>query len=113
MEFIELENILLEILREAEGNFLLPYQIFEKIEYKNSNLAQRLKDEYFVDAGKPMMGAGAGIPYSPASFIAHALNNLKGSHQEIQKERFEPTDITIKEVQPGNKETISIWAWKE
>lgn len=113
MNFTEIKDVVLEILQEAEGNFLLPYQIFEKIRIKNSALAQRIESEYPTANGNPPMGAGAGIYYSPASFIAHALNNFKDSQQEIKKEWFEPSDITIKEVQPGNEETISIWSWKK
>ena len=113
MHFKEIENIVIEILQEAEGKFLLPYQIFEKIRIKDSALAQRIENEYPSAPGKPSMGAGAGIYYSPASFVAHVLDSFKGNRPEITKEWFEPSDISIKEVQPGSEEGVSIWAWKE
>ena len=112
MHFKEIENIAIEILQEAEGKFLLPYQIFEKIRIKDPALAQRIQNEYPSATGKPPMGAGAGIYYSPASFVAQALNNFKENQPEITKEWFEPSGISIKEVQPGSEEGVSIWAWK-
>lgn len=113
MHFKEIENIVIEILQEAEGKFLLSHQIFEKIRIKDSALAQRIENEYPSAPGKPSMGAGAGIYYSPASFVAHVLDSFKGNRPEITKEWFEPSDISIKEVQPGSEEGVSIWAWKE
>jgi len=113
MHFEEIRDIVIEILQEAEGKFLLPYQIFERIKIKDPPLAQRIKHKYRSAKGKPSMGAGAGIYYSPASFVALALNNFKESHPEIRKEWFDPSDISIKEVQPGNEEEVSIWAWKD
>jgi len=97
MHFKEIENIVIQILQEAEGKFLLPYQIFEKIRIKNTALAQRIENEYPSAPGKPSMGAGAGIYYSPASFIAHALDSFKENQSEIKKEWFESSDISIKE----------------
>ena len=113
MHFNEIESIVIGILQEADGMFLLPYQIFEKIGMKDQALAQRIENEYPSAAGNPPMGAGADIYYSPASFIAHALDNLKEIKPEITKEWLVTSGISIKEVQPGDKERVSIWAWKE
>ena len=112
MNFAEIKDVVFDILQEAEGDFLLPYQIFGKIRIKNSPLAQRIKNEYSRSNGSPIMGAGAGS-YSPAVFITNALNNFKRYHREIKNKWFDPSDIKIKEVQPGSKTTISVWAWKK
>jgi len=58
------------------------------------------------------MGEGAGIYYSPANFVAQALNKFKDSHVEIKKEWFDANDVEIEGIAPGNKEGTSIWAWK-
>ncbi|KPK95565.1 hypothetical protein AMJ80_04865 [bacterium SM23_31] len=113
MHFKQIESIIIEILQEADGRFLLPYQIFEKIRVKDQALAQHIENEYPSAAGRPPMGAGAGIYYSPASFIAHALDSFMKVRTEITKEWLVTSDISIKEVQPGSEEGVSIWAWKE
>jgi hypothetical protein len=61
MHFKEIENFVIDILQEAEGKFLLPYQIFEKIRIKNPALAQRIENEYPSAPGKPSMRALRGI----------------------------------------------------
>ena len=76
MEYQEVSEILVEILRDAGGSFLFPYQIFNEIESRDENLARRLEAEYSTTPGRPSMGEGSGIYYSPASFIAHALNSM-------------------------------------
>lgn len=113
MTYQEIRDVVFEILQEANGYFLLPYQIFEKIKIKDNGLASRIEADYPVQAGNPPMGAGAGIYYSPASFVAHALDYFKNSNTEIRKEWLEPTNISIREILPGNPEAISIWAWRE
>jgi hypothetical protein len=59
------------------------------------------------------MGEGAGIYYSPASFIAHALDHFQrhSSYPEIDKRWFDSIDIKVEGIIPGNKEGTSIWAW--
>ena len=59
------------------------------------------------------MGEGAGIYYSPASFIAHALNHFYNgdNYPQIDKRWFDTIDIQVEGITPGNKEGTSIWAW--
>ncbi len=112
MQFKEIEEEAIEILREAEGLYLLPYQIFNRIKERNFSLGKKVEDEYPVQAGNPTRGEGAGIYYSPASFVAHALNHFKGGYPEIDKQWIDAVDIEIEGIIPGSKEGTSIWAWK-
>ena len=45
MHFADAENEVLDILKEAKGKFLLPYQIFERIRRRNPALAQHVESE--------------------------------------------------------------------
>ena len=58
------------------------------------------------------MGEGSGIYYSPASFIAHALNDMINENANLQKEWLSTKDMEIEGFVPGNKQNTSIWAWK-
>ncbi len=114
MHFHEIEEITIEILQQAAGRFLLPYQIFNRIMMQDTALGQRIQQEYPVQTGNPTMGEGAGIYYSPASFVAHAVNhfyNNKEDYPLIEKRWFDASDIKIEGITPGNKEGTSIWAW--
>lgn len=113
MEFKQIETITIQILRNAQGRFLLPYQIFNRIKQENDTLGEQIENAYHTEPDKPIMGEGAGIYYSAASFVAHALNKFKDSHPEITKEWFDANDITVEGIIPGNKEGTSIWSWKE
>jgi len=113
MQFNQIETITIKILQDADEKFLFPYQIFNRIKQRNPSLGGQIEAAYPTKSGNPIMGEGAGIYYSAASFVAHALNNFKNSHAEIQKEWFDSNDIEIEGIVPGNKEATSIWAWKE
>jgi len=113
MEFKQIETVTIQILQDAEGSFLFPYQIFNRIKDSNSSLGKQIEDAYPTESDKPIMGEGAGIYFSPASFVAQALNKFKDSQPEIKKERFDANDIEVEGIIPGNKEGITIWAWKE
>lgn len=112
MEFKQIETVTIQILQDAEGSFLFPYQIFNRIKQENAVLGEQIETAYPSEPDRPIMGEGAGIYYSPASFVAHALNKFKDNHPEIQKERFDANDIEIEGIIPGNKEGTSIWAWQ-
>ncbi len=113
MQFREIETIAIDILRDANGKYLLPYQIFNRLKERDPALGQRIELEYPVRPGNPTMGEGAGIYYSPASFVAQALNHFHttGSYTALSKAWFDTIDIKIEGIIPGNKEGTSIWAW--
>jgi len=111
MEFRQIETATIKILQDAKGSFLFPYQIFNRIKNNNPSLGKQIEDAYSTEPGKPIMGEGAGIYYSAASFVAHALNNFKNNY--IKKEWVDSNDIKIEGIIPGSKEGTSIWAWQE
>jgi hypothetical protein len=113
MQFKQIESITIKILQDADEKFLFPYQIFNRIRSQNQVLGKQIEAAYVTKPGKPIMGKGAGIYHSAASFVARALNKFKDTYPEIKKEWFDPNDIEIKGIVPGNKEATSIWAWKE
>ncbi len=109
MHFNEIDAVLIEVLRESGGHFLFPYQIFNRIKKRDAPLAARIEAEYSAQ-----MGAGAGVYYSPASFVSHALEHINPKYpQELRKVWFDVTpDMQIESVEPGNP-TIAAWAWQE
>ena len=114
MHFHEVESIVIQILQDADRKYLFPYQIFTRLRARDCVLGQRIENKYPVQTGNPLMGEGAGIYYSPASFIAHALNNFFASniyHPSLDKRWFDSNGIDIEGIIPGNKEGTSIWAW--
>lgn len=112
MQFNQIEALTIQILQDADQKFLFPYQIYNRIKQRNPSIAAQIEAAYPAQSGNPIMGKDAGILYSPASFVAHALSYFKDAHGQIQKEWVDANDIEIKGVAPGNKETTSIWAWK-
>ena len=112
MQFNQIETVTIQILQDAEGSFLFPYQIFNRIKNSSPSLGKQIEDAYPTELNKPIMGEGAGIYYSAASFVAQALNNFKNIHPEIKKEWVDSNDIKVEGIIPGNKEGTSIWAWK-
>jgi hypothetical protein len=113
MHFHEVEALVTRILQNANGQYLFPYQIFTRLKDLDPALGQRIENEYPVRTGNPTMGEGAGIYYSPASFIAHALNHFRNSNRypTLDKRWFDSNGIDIEGIIPGNKEGTSIWAW--
>jgi hypothetical protein len=113
MHFNEVENLILDILQNNNGRYLFPYQIFTRLQEIDPALGQRIRNEYPVQTGNNPMGEGAGIYYSPASFISHALNHLFTSqnYNELDKRWFDSNGLKIDGIVPGNKESTSIWAW--
>ncbi len=114
MQFEEVRDVCFEILRALEGRFTTPYQICRGIERTHLDLWRRLLREYPSAPGQPPMGEGAGTPFSPASFVALALNHFHRNGQEhLMKESFDSTDVNFVGVDPGFKGGwISIWAWQ-
>ncbi|MEN8142997.1 MAG: hypothetical protein ABFQ82_05305 [Thermodesulfobacteriota bacterium] len=112
MHFNEIEDLVVEILQGAKGRYMLPYQIFIRLHKLDPALGEKIEKTYPALPGKKAMGKDAGAHYSPASFVAHALDHFrKTSRPEIDKEWFDSSDIEIEGIIPGNKEETSIWAW--
>jgi hypothetical protein len=113
MQFKQIEAITIKILQDADERFLFPYQIFNRIIELDPSLSRKIKTAYATKPGNPPMGEGAGIYYSAASFVSKALNKFKDTHPEIKKEWVDSYDIKIEGIVAGNKDSCSIWAWKE
>lgn len=113
MQFKQIEAIAIRILQDADEKFLFPYQIFNRIKKLDPSLGKQIKAAYATKPGNPPMGQGAGIYYSAASFVSKALNKFKARHPEIKKEWVDSNDIKIEGSVAGNKDSTSIWAWKE
>ena len=112
MHFIDIEGPVIEILQEANGKYMLPYQIFIRLKDLDPALGEKIERTYPASPGKKSMGKGAGTYYSPASFVAHALDYFsKTNKPEIDKQWFDSSDIEVEGIIPGNKEETSIWAW--
>jgi len=109
MEFNEIQDQLLFVLQQGNGMFRTAYQIFINL---RPDMRDRLTREYPVVSGRPIMGEGAGIYYSPASFIAHALAYFAKSNDRIVQGFIDSQNVRFEGYEPGFKETTSIWAWK-
>ena len=114
MHFNEVERLVVDVLQDANGRYLLPYQIFMRVKDRDPVLGKRIEKEYPSQSGSPPMGEGAGINYSPASFIAHALDNFQRSNNypQIDKRWFDTIDIKVEGIIPSSKGGTSIWAWE-
>jgi hypothetical protein len=115
MQLDEIETIAIKILQDAKGRFLFPYQIFNRIKKQDPALGKKIEADYSTDPSRPTMGQGAGIYYSPASYVSQALKKLSIGSQykdRIKQEWFDPSDIKIEGIIPGSKEETSIWAWQ-
>jgi hypothetical protein len=111
MEYNEVRNEVYRVLQEGDGKFRTAYQICTKLE---PALWRRLIEEYPSAPGQPPMGKGAGIYYSPAGFIAHALDYFYDrDHNSIMKAWFDSKNIVFEGIEPGFEGGwISIWAWR-
>ena len=114
MHFNEIEDLVVDILEKARGRYMLPYQIFLRLKKLNPDLGEKIENTYPALPGRKAMGKDAGTYYSPASFVAHALDHFsKTTRPEIDKQWFDSSDIEIEGIIPGNKEETSIWAWSQ
>ena len=113
MQFNQIEAITIRILQNADERFLFPYQIFNRIRQLDPPLSKQIEAAYATKPGNPPMGEGAGVYYSAASFVSKALNKFKNKYPEIKKEWVDSNDIKIEGIIAGNKDSTSIWAWKD
>ena len=113
MEYIEIQQEVLEILRAASGSFLSAYQVCQDIEKNNDALWSRLTDAYpSIDTPVPM-GTGTGRHYSPASFVAGALAHFTRSREipGLRQEMFSCGGVVFSGIGACNTEkAIGIWA---
>lgn len=109
MKFNEIQDQLLDVLRQGNGMFRTAYQIYASLPQVTKD---RLTHEYPVVSGRPLMGEGAGIYYSPASFIAHALEYFARSNKRIIQGSIDSQNVRFEGYPPGFKGTTSIWSWK-
>jgi hypothetical protein len=109
VEFQEIQEELFSVLQQGAGMFRTPYQIFVRL---GQGTRDRLTREYPVAQGSPIMGEGAGIYYSPASFISHALDYFKEHNIHIAKGYIDSENVTFEGYAPGFRGNISIWAWR-
>lgn len=110
MKFEDIRVELVNVLQQGNGMFRTAYQIFVNLETATRD---RLTREYPVVAGRPLMGAGAGIYYSPASFIAHALEYFARVDKRIVQRSIDTQNVRFEGYEPGFRGTTSIWAWEE
>lgn len=112
MQFNQIEELVIEILQEANQSFLFPYQIFKRIKQRNPSLGTQIENTYpAATPDRPIMGKGAGSKYSPASFVAHALNSFCDHRPQLRKEWLDATDIVIEDISASGEDGMSIWAW--
>lgn len=109
MEFREIQNELLDVLQQGNGMFRTAYQIFVHLPQATQD---RLTREYPAISGRPLMGANAGVYYSPASFIAHALEYFSRNDSRIVQGSIDSENARFEGYEPGFRGTTSIWAWR-
>jgi len=113
MNFDDVKDAVVTILQAAEGRFLTAYQICDRIEESVPQLWEQLKNEYpSVHAHTPM-GEGTGKKYSPATFVASALNYFgeKKKVADLKQEKFECKGVSFDGIAPGfTGNVVGIWA---
>ena len=109
MELLKIHEELINILLEKKGIFRTPYQICKKIEENYPELWKELILEYPGKAGKPQMGANAGVCYSVAIFVAQSLDSLSSKNTNVKKACIDSAHVTFEGFEPGYKGGVSIW----
>lgn len=114
MEHDEIQTEVYAILRSLEGRFATSYQIAIRLEEAYPELWNRLRSAYPTGPGAPAMGGGAGRSFTPASFIAVALQAFHRRDGRVRMEWFDSTNMTFAGVEPGFRGGwVAIWAWQE
>jgi hypothetical protein len=113
MQFDEIRNEVIAILRDSSPLFLSAYQICHRIEGGYPALWQRLIREYPSTNPATPMGEGTGQYYSPASFVGNALKHYfnKVAIQGLRQEYFDCKGVLFSGVEAGfTGKEIGIWA---
>jgi len=114
MKYTEVQDIALEIVREAEGYFISSYQVCKKIETRNPTLWEAICNEYPSVTDTIEMGAGTGRHYSPASYVANALKHFSENMNELRQEYLSCEGVSFEKTIPGfTGNILGIWAWQE
>ena len=128
MHYKQIEPITKKILNEVYPKHLFSYQIFNRIAKLDPTLAAQLRHAYGPKKksgkkpmakrpmGKKPMGEGVGTNFSPANFISKALNAFKKKPEysdKIKRAWVDSSDITIEDIEAGNKDSLEIFAWKK
>jgi hypothetical protein len=103
-----------EVLRSLGGNFATAYQVAALIRDRHPDLWGRIAEQYRAGGDGPLMGEGAGVTYSPASYIAHTLNTAHGRGEiRLVKAWLEVAGVEFSGIKPASEGRVSIWAWRE
>ena len=114
MHYSDIRNELIEIVESQEGKFISAYQICNILEESYPVVWEQLRSEYPSPEGRPDMGAGASTQYSPATFVAQALENFRIKGANLRKEYFTCENIEFNGIKPGfTGNVVSIWAIRE
>ena len=103
MKYVEIKDEAVQILAGIGGRFMSAYQICQHLKRDYPELWDSLVAAYpSTDAGKPM-GQGAGMYYSPATFVAQALANFvkNGSVPGLRHEVFSCEGVEFSGIKPG------------
>jgi hypothetical protein len=112
MRYEEIRDVMIDDLQGLEGRYTSAYQICRRLEELRPELWQRLVREYPGREGQPAMGESAGTPYSPATFVSHALDNIRRLEPRILKAHFDSAGVVFAGVEPGFRGGwLLIWAW--
>ena len=104
---------ILDIVQSANPNFLTPYQICNSLKEIYPTVWKQLTSAYPSGQNKPQMGAGADKPYSPATYVAQALEHFRKNGSPVRKENFSCENVIFNGTKPGfTGNVVSIWAWQ-
>lgn len=113
MKFTDIQAELQRIIQNQNGNFISAYQVCNQMETLFPQQWARLRDAYPSQEGYPEMGAGANKPYSPATFVAQALEHFRKNGAPLRKEYFICENVNFNGIKPGfTGNLVSIWAWQ-
>lgn len=77
-------------------------------------MGSRIESNYpRAGSDKPIMGKGAEISYSPASFVARALYSFSLRYPQISQKYLVTTGMVIEGIEASSKDGMSIWSWEE
>lgn len=106
------QNELISIVQSANGYFLTAYQICNILEKNFPQIWTELTAEYPSNPGDPEMGQGANKGYSPATYVAKALDYYRENGQPLRKEYFSCENVEFNGTVPGfTGNVVSIWAY--
>ena len=112
MQLTAFQTEILSIVQSENGYFLSAYQICNALEEQFPQIWAQLIAAYPSQGNAPQMGAGANKPYSPATYVALALEHFRQNGSPIRKEYFSCKNVEFNGITPGfTGNVISIWAW--